>query len=145
MLYSSFGHNYDKYFESVIDALETTPNPPPNVLVNIMSHCSVYIHLSCCCSSLYSFIIYVTKHRKGLVIDTSKATPNPPSGVIRYFNDIQCYWCVPVTIFMRCYIPHTYTDTPILYTGTCSNTELIISFFTLLYTLSNDDPNNHRY
>ena len=51
--------------------------------------------------------------------------PNPPSGVIRYFNDIQCYWSVPVTIFMRSYIPHTYTDTPILYTGTCSNTELL--------------------
>ena len=26
-----------------------------------------------------------------------KNHPNPPSGVIRYFNDIQCYWCVPVT------------------------------------------------
>ena len=50
-----------------------------------------------------------------------------------------CYWCVPVTIFMRSYIPHTYTDTPILYTGTCSNTELIIPVFTLLYTLSNDE------
>ena len=50
-----------------------------------------------------------------------------------------CYWSVPVTIFMRSYIPHTYTDTPILYTGTCSNTELIIPVCTLLYTLSNDE------
>ena len=43
--------------------------------------------------------MYIRNHPKPPKSTPLRNHPNPPFGVIRYFNDIQCYWCVPVTVY----------------------------------------------